>query len=748
MRWFLGMVFVIFLMLSVGCTKDQPQSIKEPVASAESIAINEAQTIPIPLGPPPPLLGGGSQGAIKPGRTGNADSSKTGPVCGNGVLEALGKASGCPFDIYGTAYDSIEDESFLVGFKISDGGSSSFEQAISLGNLGCRIHAVTAIDFSPDGTLYAVGGVSCGGPNPTITSRLLTLNCQSGRAHIIGPTGIEDLFTDDPFISDIDFDPSGKLYAYVRNIGGTDQDQLGTIEKASGLYTSIGSNGFDEPGNGLATLSFPPSNLFHAGTKLHHLNPETGAAIDTLTLNLPTGENPRVRAMDRDFLWQVNFVNLQFGSLELDPTESYLGILEVDEDLGISTVTYLNPSSPKQAPMDLLGLSVNRTNEECDINTELPPNTLCSDCKLQEDNCADFIDNDFNGLIDCADPACLDKTCNDQNGCTTLDTCLSFSCDNEACLSQLAVCAGQPRSCEDGNECTTNVCVALDVPPYDSFACEYSLDTFKTSFGNCTPEENCESPNPDGSCPINGVIDLCVVGRCAIDSKQDPDAIICEGADRGHIPSSDPLSCQDNNDCTLDACEFVNNDGVISPVCTHDPGPSITCSVAGNECFSGLCVSGVCTNPSNVPSSCTTSDDCLGLDCITGVCACDDGNDCTIGERCSAGNCVEDQDAPNGTPCDSDAVDCTSDTCLDGSCQSTEIPDACGVESLCLIPSCTENGCQNDVLDGDVYCVTFPDINSECFLGIQECDNGATVGDCTAAVPLEEVDCMTTSSSF
>lgn len=67
---------------------------------------------------------------------------------------------------------------------------------------------------------------------------------------------------------------------------------------------------------------------------------------------------------------------------------------------------------------------------------------------------------------------------------------------------------------------------------------------------------------------------------------------------------------------------------------------------------------------------------------------------------------------------------------------------------MCLIPSCTENGCQNEVLDGDVYCVTFPDINSECFLGIQECDNGATVGDCTAAVPLEEVDCMTTSSSF
>src|SRR5437660_6906938 len=53
---------------------------------------------------------------------------------------------------------------------------------------------------------------------------------------------------------------------------------------------------------------------------------------------------------------------------------------------------------------------------------------LVDDRGASEFDCADGLDDDGDGLTDCADPDCLGQACDDRNACTTGDTCLSAGC--------------------------------------------------------------------------------------------------------------------------------------------------------------------------------------------------------------------------------------------------------------------------------------------------------------------------------
>ena len=97
----------------------------------------------------------------------------------------------------------------------------------------------------------------------------------------------------------------------------------------------------------------------------------------------------------------------------------------------------------------------------------------CADSQLGEDTalaCADGIDNDGDGLIDCEDPDC--QLLNNNAGC---ETCL------EGGLSFADVVLEYDNNCPDGNILSNDPNGALGAPDYSGNTSNYNT---YTSLGN------------------------------------------------------------------------------------------------------------------------------------------------------------------------------------------------------------------------------------------------------------------------
>lgn len=315
--------------------------------------------------------------------------------------------------------------------------------------------------------------------------------------------------------------------------------------------------------------------------------------------------------------------------------------------------------------------------------------------------CDDGVDNDTDGLIDCADSDCQLKPCSDNNGCTINDICSNN------------VCTGAPRDCEAevGNECSVDVCEQID-SLNNSYRCISSLNESKTSFGSCTPEGNCSTTNPDGTCATE--IDQCIVGRCLeVVLGEGPLATTsfeCQASNLVDLSPDDiATGCQDDNSCTADFCE---------------DGECMNAELNGNPCSDGnactsldTCNLGTCVGV-NVPNICTSDAECgIGANCtsIAGVCLPLPNNVVTNafpGEPCfSTAECDVDEICVNaqigGCECD-DANSCTSpDTCVDGACSGNIFPVeqvGCTDNNPCTTDSCSNGVCQVVTLPGGTPC--------------------------------------------
>ncbi len=295
-------------------------------------------------------------------------------------------------------------------------------------------------------------------------------------------------------------------------------------------------------------------------------------------------------------------------------------------------------------------------------------------------------------------------SCDDGNACTEGDFCQDGACragsepdcqDPDAdcyslvCESRLG-CVKIPKSeaegqlCEDNNACT----LSFD---YSS----YCIGTECTSFVNCTdgnpctvdtcvPETGCEFNDflPDGTaCAIPGAgTGECSGGQCQA---------VCAGNE----------DCDDEEECTTDQCDGANG-------CLHDPVPDGTeCAGGSGACWGGLCIVVECTGPEDcdddnpcTADSCHPQRGCQHED-LNGD-ACEDGNLCTIEERCVAGACI-----PGGSAACNDGDFCTADDCDPGlgclhpvaneglSCQDG---DPCTENDVC-----TGGVCLGEVVDCD-----------------------------------------------
>ncbi len=321
--------------------------------------------------------------------------------------------------------------------------------------------------------------------------------------------------------------------------------------------------------------------------------------------------------------------------------------------------------------------------------------------------------------------------CNDGNDCTINDSCKTGSC------------VGTQLNCDDSNQCTTDTCAKKG-------GCAHALDDTLT----CTDGDPCTAP------------DHCKDGTCL----------------------STPLNCDDNNSCTIDACDgnggcknvVVNGkdcddgnactvqDTCVNNVCT---GKAKSCD-DGNACTNDVCQNGVCVFTTATGAACTDNNECTGPDICTGagVCAgpvvdCSTGTVCKVNLACSpVTGCVTVQ--ADGALCD-DGDYCTSgnlpgtpgDKCSGGGCSGPTVScddknictnDVCDAKLGCLITqntcddgnSCTVDtcdkvlGCQHQNVDGG-FCDDGDACTDKTTCNVGVCGGGTPVvcddkNDCTA----------------
>lgn len=348
------------------------------------------------------------------------------------------------------------------------------------------------------------------------------------------------------------------------------------------------------------------------------------------------------------------------------------------------------------------------------------------------------------------DPCRPGEACNDYDPCTINDFC-----DDQA------DCAGVPvEDCDDGIECTFDECTTEtdcthgtkpgwcyiegkcfrdgDVDPgVICRSCQTALkndellpdDNLSCDDGEaCTVNDRCH----EGSCVAtvkdcfdsnSCTSDSCVDGTCV----REPIEGMCDDEDlctendlcvEGECQGN-PIGCWDQNPCTQDACH--PDFGCVHEYLDIPCDDGNICSV-GDRCWLGECVSG------DDRLDCDDSNDCTDDGCvpiredgcvhIPNVAPCDDGDPCTLEDRCKASECTP---GAGDLDCDDGNI-CTNDSCLAGvGCQyeNNMVPcddgEPCSLDDVCgggeCQPGLTEldcddgNICTSDLCEPGIGCV-------------------------------------------
>src|SRR5262249_32205580 len=128
---------------------------------------------------------------------------------------------------------------------------------------------------------------------------------------------------------------------------------------------------------------------------------------------------------------------------------------------------------------------------------------------------------------------CTSDSCDPATGCQNTPIVDGVSCDDGNVCNGIATCAGgictpgQALNCDDGNTCTTD---------------------------GCNPQTGCTHQSVPGCCNLNE--DCTDNNACTVNER-------CAN----HACTSDVLSCDNGNPCTIDSCNPVTG-------CVHTPVPN------------------------------------------------------------------------------------------------------------------------------------------------------------------------------
>ncbi len=343
-------------------------------------------------------------------------------------------------------------------------------------------------------------------------------------------------------------------------------------------------------------------------------------------------------------------------------------------------------------------------------------------------------------LIQCDDgDVCTDDACLPASGCTVTgnkqpcddgDTCTAGDlCGGGACQAGAAVV------CDDGNGCTDDACepaigctvIVNTLPCDDGDACT-APDV--CTGGACIPAAllACDDANPctDDAClPASG---------CTITVHAQPcdDGDACTALDAcagGACKPGEPVSCDDGNGCTDDACLPASGCTVVHNEAACSDANACT---AGDGCAGGQCQAGqqvLCDDG----DGCTT-DSChmaLGCTATNNEVACSDGDACTSGDQCAGGACLPGA----ATACD-DGNPCTADSCnkLMG-CLHVAAASVCDDGNSCTIDACVlPAGCTHTAAPASQVCSDGNDCTWGERCGGGKCGGGAPTSlSCCAA---------------
>ncbi|MCB9786498.1 MAG: hypothetical protein H6744_07365 [Deltaproteobacteria bacterium] len=378
----------------------------------------------------------------------------------------------------------------------------------------------------------------------------------------------------------------------------------------------------------------------------------------------------------------------------------------------------------------------------------------------------------------CTGGACVDvdkpdlDPCDDGNPCTVNDSCLAG-----ACVSGKA-------KCDDGKQCTTDTCnpttgACTFTPKTDQTACSdgntcngadvcMAGACVSGTASNCSCVEDSDCANKDDGNLCNGTL-VCRAGQCvtnplsvvvcpldptgcatrqcnpatgSCEVRLQPNGTGCNDGDPCTVAdtcqagtcSGSPLSCDDDNPCTKDACLPYFGCYFPATVGACDDGDPCT---AGDVCDGGVCA--------GTPNTCDDGNPCTKDDCVAiqgcrhineaASKSCDDGNACTSGDKCNGGACVP---GTNLCTC-TNPSQCTTNLCLGpvacvaGKCvYDTTAKVTCPESTTCTTYTCdpATGSCDATVAPDDTACSD----GSVCTTG-DACKSGV----CT---PAETVTCV------
>ncbi|MBI5505584.1 MAG: hypothetical protein HY899_12350 [Deltaproteobacteria bacterium] len=336
------------------------------------------------------------------------------------------------------------------------------------------------------------------------------------------------------------------------------------------------------------------------------------------------------------------------------------------------------------------GCSSDCQNENCIAQTPGYPGVpLCSD----GDDCS----------VDTCNTALAGGTCQHQQTCDD-----GIACTNDACV--LAHCEHTPvdAACADTNVCTNDLCSAQT-------GCSHVANAVACDDGQfCTQGDHCLNQN----CVGGGALDCSDAVACTVDGCS-------EASDQcTHQPSN--ALCANGTFCDgAEICDALTGCGA---------GAAVDCSN-----LDGTCVTGVCDEAGDV---CSTQAANEGGDC-------DDGNFCTVNDRCQSGVCSGDpRDCADAVSCTVDGCNETSDQCthqasdalcsngtfcdgaeicnVDTGCGGGDPVDCSNLDGTCGVGVCNEQGdtCSVQAVNEGGDC----DDGGFCTLG-DHCQAGVCTGD-------------------
>lgn len=331
--------------------------------------------------------------------------------------------------------------------------------------------------------------------------------------------------------------------------------------------------------------------------------------------------------------------------------------------------------------------------------------------------------------------------CDDRNPCT-VDRCVGGACEHQIPTA--------PSTCDDGDKCTqfdrcdAGVCKGTPrTCAQDNDVC--TTDACDPATGQCVRTFNVAGCDDANWCTID---DACALGRCTGRPRDCSDGNACtndyciqDGNDIGHCEAR-PFqgACEDGDLCTLG--ETCGVDGVCRG------GEPRTCNdfnaCTDDACYPDVgCVFQPNANACDDGDPCTVSDKCTAGACKGSPRNCDDGNPCTQ-DGCQFGSCYN-VGVPNDTPCEDGDICSTGDRCLNSYCTglgtlSCDDGNACSVDTCVPGVGCTfaaascddGNPCTTDSCDRATGCRHVPNANAcndgdACTLNDQ-CINGTCTG--------------------